>query len=137
MRGVVKPLTDEQIDLVARTFANQAVIAIENVRLFDEVQARTEDLRRSRFGNKPRPPMCLRLSVVLLSIFRRCLIRWSSRRRDYALLIMRGCSEREGELFRFVASYGHATDVHSRGLEVISCLCRFQLIEAALLGEAH
>ena len=30
-----------------RTFADQAVIAIENVRLFDEVQARTRDLSRS------------------------------------------------------------------------------------------
>jgi signal transduction histidine kinase len=35
-----------QIDLVT-TFADQAVIAIENVRLFDEVQARTDDLRES------------------------------------------------------------------------------------------
>ena len=36
----------EQIEL-ATTFADQAVIAIENVRLFDEVNARTEDLRQS------------------------------------------------------------------------------------------
>ena len=42
-RKTVAPFTDKQVDLVA-TFADQAVIAIENVRLFDEVQARTEEL---------------------------------------------------------------------------------------------
>jgi GAF domain-containing protein len=45
-RTEVKPFTDKQIELVT-TFADQAVIAIENVRLFDEVQTRTRELSES------------------------------------------------------------------------------------------
>src|SRR5262249_58726741 len=43
IRTEVKPYTDKQIGLIG-TFADQAVIAIENVRLFEEVQARTREV---------------------------------------------------------------------------------------------
>jgi signal transduction histidine kinase len=45
-RVTVQPFDDKQIDLLT-TFADQAVIAIENVRLFESVEARTRELAKS------------------------------------------------------------------------------------------
>jgi signal transduction histidine kinase len=52
-RRMVKPFTDKQVQLVT-TFADQAAIAIENVRLFDEIQDKSRQLaeaseRKSQF----------------------------------------------------------------------------------------
>jgi len=52
-RSEVRPFTDKQIELVS-TFADQAAIAIENVRLFDEIQDKSGQLaeaseRKSQF----------------------------------------------------------------------------------------
>ncbi len=46
MRKEVRPFTDKQIEL-AQTFADQAVIAIENVRLFEEIQDKSRQVEEA------------------------------------------------------------------------------------------
>ena len=81
-RTEVHPFSEKQIALL-QTFADQAVIAIENVRLFDEVQARTRDLSDESLQAADRD--CRRAESRSVSLWRRAfqtmLERWLNRRR--------------------------------------------------------
>jgi GAF domain-containing protein len=103
-RAEVQPFTDQQIDLV-KTFADQAVIAIENVRLFTELQASNRELRTAldtqtatsdilRVISRSQTDVQPVLDVVARSAARLCT--------SYDASIFR----LDGEILRLVAHYG-------------------------------
>jgi GAF domain-containing protein len=116
-RQRVEPFTERQIELVC-AFADQAVIAIENARLLDELRQRTTDLTESLEQQTATSEVLQVISsntgelepvfdAMLASATRIC-------EAEFGNLLFR-----EEEAFRWVAWHGEPTDVNWRGEALI------------------
>src|SRR5215217_1578073 len=108
----VKPFSDKQIQ-VLQTFADQAVIAISNVHLFEQVQARTRELEESLQQQTATADVlkAISRSAFDLQPVLETLVESATRLcdADHGWLF-----RRDGEFFHWVAGFGHVAEVHAR-----------------------
>src|ERR1700722_13821691 len=108
MRTALRPFNSKQIELV-QTFADQAVIAIENARLFDEVQARTRDLTEALQQQTATADV---LKVISRSAFdlQAVLTTLAESASELSGSTHGTIWLKDGDVFRFGASYGNTPE---------------------------
>jgi signal transduction histidine kinase len=111
----VRHFTDKQIELV-RTFADQGVIAIENVRLFDEVQARTRDLSESLQQQTA--------TADVLKVISRSVFNLQPVLETVIANACRLCSADKGFIYRVHGDTGHFAEAYNASPELLEFLAQ-------------